>query len=124
MSSTDLIEKELRNLGYDTNIFTTANYNAVVTFEYNVDIGPYKGNSYRIGISFQETEYPEYPPHFLHICNAPTIQSLSHSGYQENGQEWSAFSVPPSDFWDSLPRESKNMKTYLNRHVRRFWNNA
>lgn len=124
MSIVESIEKELQELGYKARIFTPANHNAVVAFKYKVDTGRYSGNCYRIGISFQEEGYPEYPPHFIHVCCAPDLALTAHSSYQENEQEWKAFSVPPSDFWDRLPHENKNMKTYLNLHMRRFWDRA
>ena len=31
------------------------------------------------------------------------------------------FQFPPSDFWDALPATDKNMRTYVNRHMLRIW---
>ena len=121
MSAVEIIREELCRLGHAAGIVSFPNYGRVVVFDYTVDAGPHSGKSYRIGISFQETGYPEYPPHFIHICNAPPLNLTAHSTYDEGDAKWSAFSVPPNDFWDSLPAEHKNMKTYLNKHVRRFW---
>ena len=39
-----------------------------------------------------------------------------------DGLDWMAISAPPSDFRDQIDTPNgKNMKTYLNRHVRRIW---
>ena len=124
MSSFRLIQEELENLGYTTENITPANHDTVIVFDYTVDVGRYRNSTFRVGISLQDGGYPEYPPHFFHICNAPAIDLTPHLNYQENGQEWCAFSVPPSDFCDRLPPEDKNMATYLHRHIRRFWDNA
>lgn len=125
MTSLEVICRELQELGYHSELVRFPNFTVddgqAVVFDYNVDVGAYRGNSYKIGISFQDTGYPEYPPHFLHIYNAPRLNRTAHAKHAEGTSTWSAYSVPPSDFWDRLPVEHKNMKTYLNRHVRRFW---
>ena len=41
-----------------------------------------------------------------------------------SGRRWVAFSRPPADFWDNLPRHDKTMATYLALHMRRFWREA
>lgn len=95
--------------------------NQAVVFNYPVEVGQHKGNEYRVGVSFQEAEYPEYPPHFIWVAELQSPALPVHSNSNHNGLEWSAFSVPPSDFWDGLPSADKNMKTYLTKHMRRFW---
>ena len=129
MNSIEIIRDELTHLGHATNVVRFPNFSVndgqAVVFLYEVDAGSHSGKSYRIGISFQETGYPEYAPHFIHIYNAPLFNNRTpHLIHDEDNGKWSAFSVPPSDFWDGLPVEHKNMKTYLNQHVRRFWAGA
>lgn len=125
MNALESIAQELQGLGYPSDIVRFPNFSVddgrAVVFLYNVDAGSYRGESYKIGISFQETGYPEYPPHFIHIYNPPPLKRTAHARHDDGDGTWSAFSVPPSDFWDNLPIEHKNMKTYLNTHVRRFW---
>ena len=128
MTGIELIRQELVSLGYAAVTtqfpnFTVDNGRAVV-FEYEVDSGSHRGKHYRMAVSFQEAGYPEYPPHFIHIYNAPQLQLTAHSTHDEGQGKWSAFSVPPSDFWDHLPVEHKNMNTYINRHMRRLWASA
>lgn len=130
MSGLEKIQEELHNLGYSPEIIRFPEFSPdngyAVTFQYKVDTGRYRENVYAVGVSFQETAYPEYPPHFLHVLNAPEI-AFARTPYlihTHDGQCWHSFSVPPSDFWDHIPLEQKNMHTYLHRHLRRFWNQA
>lgn len=130
MSKLEKIQEELDHLGYSAAIVKFPEFppdgGHAVTFHYMVDTGRYQGNEYVLGVSFQETAYPEYPPHFLHIREAPEI-AFARTPYLIhilNGRNWYAFSVPPSDFWDQIPLEQKNMRTYLDRHLRRFWDQA
>ena len=128
MTSTEQICQELINLGYAAEPVQFHNFSVdnglAVVFEYPIDVGRYRNCNYKIAISFQESGYPEYPPHFLHILNAPQLHYTAHSEHYENSGKWSTYSVPPNDFWDQLTIQDKNMKAYLNRHVRRFWDQA
>ena len=59
--------------------------------------GKNRGEQFRIAISMQETGYPEYPPHWIHI-SPPVNDGLggSTSQYKDNdGREWMALSRPP-----------------------------
>lgn len=94
--------------------------NAIV-MNYKVPVGRYKGKNFNIALSFQEIGYPEYPPHFIHIAEIPDVILAVNQEHQFEGLQWKAFSVPPSDFWDKLPSNEKNMGTYMRRHVQRFW---
>ena len=94
--------------------------NAVV-IRYKVPTGRYKGGVFGMAFSFQETAYPEYPPHFIHVAGLPSQGLTPHAVHQHGGMEWKVFSVPPNDFWDALPMAEKNMRTYMRRHVPRFW---
>ena len=129
MSGLEKVREELEGLGYAPEIVHFAGLSIdggrVVTFSYAVDVGRYRGGEYEVGVSFQETAYPEYPPHFLHILEPPSIACApAHFTHVHDGKWWHAFSVPPSDFWDQIPPEQKNMRTYLDRHLRRFWDQA
>ena len=119
----DTIVQELQEMGFaaqDVRIQGLGGDHAIV-FNYPVEVGRHKGRAFRVGVSFQETAYPEYPPHFIWVAELQTPNLPVHSNSHHDGEEWSAFSVPPNDFWDRLPSADKNMKTYLTRHMRRFW---
>lgn len=94
---------------------------ALAVIEYPVQVGRYRGRNFTVGIGFQEDAYPEYPPHWLCVASLPDNQIRHHSEFTCKDAHWRAFSVPPSDFWDTLPTVEKNMKTYLWRHMPRFW---
>ena len=122
MTGTDAVLGELRALGFAPEVIGLTNYGASgIAFDYSVPTGRYRGQIFRIAISFQEDAYPEYPPHFLHVRSLPGAHLTAHSQYELDGASWMAFSVPPSDFWDRLPPEQKNMKTFFNRHIQRVW---
>ena len=123
MSTVERIDEELRNLGYSPQVMTIdglGGHQAVVV-DYPVATGRYKGQKFKVGIAFQEAGYPEYPPHFIWVAGLPSTVLPAHSTSHYDGREWSAFSVPPNDFWDRLPQPNKNMKTYMSRHMHRFW---
>ena len=116
------IRRELESLGYQTRLSESAQ-GIVVSFPYVVESGTHKGKQVTLGISMQGSEpYPEYPPHWIHLT--PPIddgRGGAVSRYQDaSGQEWAALSRPPGELWDRLL--TKHMHTYLNEHLRRFWN--
>ena len=114
------MQEELECLGYSTAIRDSAQ-GKVVEFDYQVETGKNRGEQFRIAISMQETGYPEYPPHWIHV-SPPVNDGLggSTSQYQDNdGREWMALSRPPGELWEQLP--TKDMKRYLDHHLRRFW---
>ena len=122
MNSIELIKLELEWLGYQPEFCKSQpNEKGVLVFEYKVVSGRYQGNPFKIGLSMAEEGYPEYPPHFIHILNINTTSLTPHSTYEKDGP-WKVFSVPPNDFWDKLPQEQKNMKTYISTHLNRVWN--
>ena len=91
-----------------------------VMFDIEVLSGRYKGKILNIALSFQEDSYPEYPPHFIHLKSSITTTTFTrHSTYQFEDEEWSTYSLPPSDFWDKLNSSDKNMRTYVLRHIYR-----
>lgn len=122
MTPLDHIVAELRELGYMPRSIRPAAFDfELATLDYHVENGRYRGSCFRIGIGFQEDAYPEYPPHWICVAAMPDTAIRMHSSFRHDGCEWSVFSVPPSDFWDNLAVGDKNMKTYLRRHLPRFW---
>ena len=123
MSAVETARRELRDLGFDPEIVTdpSCSHTPVLMFDYPVANGSHRGTTFRMGISFQEEGYPEYPPHFVHIARLQGTRLTKHSSYTYQDIEWSVFSLPPNDFWDALPPEGKNMKTYVYRHLTRVW---
>jgi len=116
------IKRELESLGYETDL-SDSPHGEVVTFPYIVETGSHKGKQVTLGISMQGSEpYPEHPPHWIHVSppvddgEAGTVIKYSDA----NGREWAALSRPLGEFWDQLP--TKHMMSYLNEHLRRFWN--
>ena len=122
MSSLESIKVELEKLSYKPQIRSSQfNNKDVLVFDYNVVSGRYKDKTFKIGISMQEEGYPEYPPHFIHIYNIASTYLTTHGEYDENDKTWKVFSVPPNDIWDKLSSKEKNMKTYVNTHLVRIW---
>ena len=131
MDPADRIREELEDLGYAPVLENHGDkYPKVLTMEYEVQIGRFCGEKFYFGISMQGLEgYPDYPPHFIHV--SPPIESPQdgkkpHSIYSasdRNGNErqWGAYSRPPKDIWDSLPK--RGMKAFME-HVHRFWRNV
>ena len=114
------MRSELECLGYST-VTRDSAQGKVVEFEYLVETGNNLGKQFRIGISMQEAGYPEYPPHWIHV--SPPVNDGFRGSVQpyqtDDGRRWVAMSRPPSDLWDQLP--TKNMQSYLDHHLRRFW---
>ena len=119
----DQVAEELRRIGFTPKIVDFPNFDVsrrAVLIDVDVQNGKYKGQQISLGLSFQENAYPEYPPHFIHLKS--TIQSniSRHAVHEFEGEEWSSYSLPPSDFWDSLEPSQKNMKTYYWNHILRI----
>ena len=123
MDAVEVVEHELRDLGYPLEVVDVPGFDfgKVVVFDYPVTIGRYRGRTFLVGVGFQEEGYPEYPPHFVLVADLPCARLPRYATHRLDGQEWSVFSVPPGDFWDTLAPAAKNMKTYLRRHLMRVW---
>lgn len=123
MKPTDLICAELRELELEPQIVSANGFiqQAAVTLIQQVPTGRFKDQFFTLAIGFQEDSYPDYPPHFIYVADLPNAQLPVHSSFTYDNCQWKAFSVPPSDFWDTLPISEKNMKTFVNRHLLRFW---
>ena len=117
--SVNRVQDELVFLGYETQTFDTR-IGAVVAFNYIIETGSYKGTPVLVGVSFQEEGYPEYPPHWIHVC--PPVadgRGGSAQSYEMAGCQWLAMSRPPGRVWDQLP--TKHMYAYINEHLRKIW---
>ena len=114
---------ELRDMGLNPEIISGNGFvqNTAVVLHQEVPTGRFRNQIMKIAIGFQEHSYPDYPPHFIYIAELPDSQIPVHSSFDYDNCQWKSFSVPPSDFWDALPSSEKNMKTYVNRHLPRFW---
>lgn len=124
MSVLDAVCRELCAMGFDAAPVRFDDFppsDEAVVFRYPVPAGRFRNQEFEVAISFQETEYPEYPPHFVHIGDLPGSRLTLYRKHEHGGRSWWAFSVPPSDFWDDLPPQEKTMKTYVRRHLARLW---
>ena len=121
MTAIDKALKDLHDLNIDAVVVTDVPHGPVLVFSHCVRNGPRQGDCYKVGISFQEDAYPEYPPHFVHVAGLEETRLTRYAEYSAEGVFWKVFSVPPSDFWDRLPGRMKNMKTYVEVHLVRFW---
>lgn len=120
----DQVAKELREIGIPTRIVDFPSFpssSQAILIDVAVENGRYKGQTMTVGLSFQENSYPEYPPHFVHFRSSiETDITTRHSEHDFEGDNWSAYSLPPSDFWDRLDSSQKNMTTYVRRHLLRI----
>ena len=117
------VAEELRDIGLESRIVDFPSFPAsrrAVVLDIDVQHGRYKDDTLTLALSFQENAYPEYPPHFVHLKSSiSTAIATRHSTHDFEGEEWSAYSLPPSDFWDRLGSSEKNMRTYYQRHLLR-----
>ena len=116
------VSDELREIGLAPRIVDFPGFpisRQAVVFDVDVQHGRHKGEILTLALSFQENAYPEYPPHFLHLKSSISTVITRHSTHDFEGENWSAYSLPPSDFWDRLESSRKNMRTYYRRHLMR-----
>ena len=120
MDSATLIRSELEKSGYRTKTVESPQ-GTTIAFQYTLESGSRKGETIWVGVSTYDGQYPEFPPHWLHV--SPPINDQrggTCNTYRDpEGNEWLAMSRPPADFWDRLP--NKNMKAYVDQHLRRIW---
>ena len=120
--SVDRVRAELEALGRKTIEFDSP-HGRVVAFDYKIQAGSHKGETVRVGVSFQEEGYPEYPPHWVHV--SPPIddgRGGSVGSYSAEGSDWFAMSRPPGDLWDRL--RTKHMGAYISDHLSRIWSDV
>lgn len=105
-----------------------------VRFEYRIQDGSRAGETATLGLALHpnEGEWPEVAPHWVYLSPPDEVLAELVRGSQqrgvvndyegEDGRAWMAISAPPKDFWDRIePPDTKGMKTYLTRHIRRIW---
>ena len=96
-------------------------------FKYIVPSGSLKKKEINIGIELPINDYPRLPPHFIHFkkpeFSSEEIQKMGaiHQEYENEGTNWIALSRPPQEIWDYLNHSKKNLYTFFNSHLRRFW---
>lgn len=117
------IRQELDECGLDTYIVEGAPAETVA-FSYVPRKGRYASRPFDVGLSFQEADYPEFAPHWIHVT--PAIEERHGAPGMDycdaRGRRWVAFSRPPADIWDYL--QKRNMANYLALHLSRFWREA
>lgn len=123
----DRIKKELQELGFEPGVVegpTPSGTQRIVTFDYPVPTGRFKGRTYAVGISTQceAVGYPEVPPHWIFVSPPlpETKDGPNHGLYSLGGRQWVALSRPPGAFWDRIAK--KDMKAYME-HVTKVWKN-
>ena len=105
-----------------------------VRFDYQIEDGSRAGETVTLGLALHpdEGEWPEVAPHWLYLSPpdnvlAELVKGSTSSGVvdhyeDEEGTAWMVISAPPADFWDQIEApETKSMRTYLDRHIRRIW---
>lgn len=120
------IKSELEALGYAATIEegdTAGGRQRVVTFEYLVPTGRFKGKTYSVGVSTrcEAVGYPETPPHWIFVSPPipDTRDGASHGINTFGNKNWTALSRPPGKFWDRV--QNKGMRAYMD-HLARVWN--
>ena len=96
-------------------------------FKYAIPCGSMKKKNITIGIELPLDDYPRLPPHFIHLKKEEFKEEEKqkmgqiHESYEHNGESWIALSRPPEDIWDELDISKKNLYTFFESHLRRFW---
>ena len=129
-----LLAEELIDLGYEPENFVSKMQHCQgegVKFEYPIEDGSQSGEKVLIGLVVPESRgtWPEATPHWILISPVDTVleEQVKAKGsverYEdEDGVKWMAISAPVKDFWDKIePPDSKSVKTYIERHIRRIW---
>lgn len=136
-TNSERMTAELVALGYRSGPFTAPNEQGGadgVRFEYLIEDGSRDGDTVTLAVAVHENEgqWPEIAPHWVYLSPPDDVLAELVKGSQppgvvanyecESGESWMAISAPPSDFWDRIDTsDGKNMKTYLDRHIRRIW---
>ena len=136
-SNSERMAAELAGLGYRPGPFTAPREQGGadgISFEYDIEDGSRDGDTVTLAVAVHENEgeWPEVAPHRVYVSPPDDVLAEQVKGSRspgvvasyeyENGQSWMAISAPPSDFWDRIDTpDGKNMRTYLDRHIRRIW---
>ena len=135
--SSERMAAELGGLDYRPETFTAPKSQGGaegVRFEYRIQDGSRAGETVILGLALHpnEGDWPEVAPHWLYLSPPDDVLAEQVKGSQsrgvvnhyegEDGLTWMTISAPPRDFWDQIETpDGKNMRTYLDRHVRRIW---
>ena len=98
-------------------------------FKYLIPCGFLKRKKIIIGIELPPNDYPRLPPHFIHLkekeFNEEIINKIGriHEKYIIEEETWIVLSRPPQDIWDDLDSPKKNLYTFFESHLKRFWEN-
>lgn len=136
-TNSERMSAELVELGYQPAPFKAPQEQGGadgVKFDYRIRDGSREGDTVKLAVAVHENEgqWPEVAPHWVYLCPADDVLGEQVKGSQppgvvanfecENRQVWMVISAPPSDFWDQIDsKDGKNMRTYLERHIRRIW---
>ncbi len=134
--NSERMTKELAEANYQPSPFIAPSQQGGadgVRFEYRIKDGSRAGDTVTLAIAVHENEgeWPEIAPHWLYVSPPDTVLVEQVKGayppgaveiYRcSEGQDWMAVSAPP-DFWDQIDTpDGKNIRTYLDRHIRRIW---
>ena len=135
--NSDCMAAELVELHYEPSSFTAPKQQGGadgVRFQYRIEDGSRAGETVSLAVAVHEHEgeWPEVAPHWVYLSPpdaglAELVKGSPSPGVVEickcaEGHDWMAISAPPSDFWDRIDTPNgKNMKAYLERHIRRIW---
>ena len=136
-ANSERMAAELIGLGYRTGSFRAPQEQGGadgVQFEYPIKDGSRDGDTVTLAVAVHENEgqWPEMAPHWVYLSPPDDVLAEQVKGSQSpgavatyefaNGQTWMAISAPPRDFWDQIDTpDGKNMRIYLDRHIRRIW---
>ena len=91
-----------------------------VAFVYTIETGAKKGKQIMMGLGFQETGYPEYPPHWvLSTEQLATGETAGKTFNDHQGRRWYGYSRNFGKVWDRC--NPKNMKAFMQVAIRPFW---
>ena len=135
-TNSEQMAADLVGLGYRPSPFTAPQEQGGadgVRFEYRIQDGSRDGDTVTLAVAVHdnEGEWPEVAPHWVYLSPPDDVLAEQVKGSQSPGavenykcanQAWMAISAPPRDFWDQIDTpDGKNMRTYLDRHIRRIW---
>ena len=135
--NSEMMVAELAQLEYNPKPFKAPENQggaAGVRFDYQIKDGSRTGETVAIGLALHPNEgtWPEVAPHWLYLSPPDNVLAEMVLGARspgvvdhykaEDGVSWMAVSAPPNDFWDQIEApDTKGMRIYLDRHVRRIW---
>lgn len=120
-AAVDRIITDLTELGLEPELCNRLN-EQVIVFRYTIKEGQHAGASLPVGIGMEGVDFPECPPHWVHVPReySDGRNDASDKPYEVDGQAWLAMSRPPYDgLWEKLP--CKTIEAYISLHLDRLW---